>query len=98
LKGKLGPNWQIYNDTGCHGQEHAKTGAFLTRTTDENPEAVSLVAHIPHPIMASRRGIASGVSDKFSGTPNYGRTSNWTLHLGDFNGDLDEVRISNIVR
>jgi hypothetical protein len=31
-------------------------------------------------------------------SPNYGRTSNWTLHLGDFNGDLDEVRISNVVR
>jgi hypothetical protein len=31
-------------------------------------------------------------------SPNYGRTSNWTLHLGDFDGDFDEVRISNIVR
>jgi hypothetical protein len=31
-------------------------------------------------------------------TPNYGRTTDWTLHLGDFDGDLDEVRISNVVR
>jgi hypothetical protein len=30
--------------------------------------------------------------------PNYGRTSPWKLHLGDFDGDIDEVRISNVVR
>ncbi len=30
--------------------------------------------------------------------PNYGRTNNWTLHMGDFDGDIDEVRISNALR
>jgi hypothetical protein len=30
--------------------------------------------------------------------PNYGRTSNWTLTLGHFDGDIDEVHISNTVR
>jgi hypothetical protein len=29
---------------------------------------------------------------------NYGRTTPWTLTLGNFNGDIDEVRISNTVR
>jgi len=27
--------------------------------------------------------------------PNYSRTGNWTLMLGNFNGDVDELRISN---
>lgn len=30
--------------------------------------------------------------------PNYDRTSNWTLTLGHFDGDIDEVRISNVIR
>ena len=30
--------------------------------------------------------------------PNYSRTSNWTLTLGHFDGDIDEVRISNVIR
>lgn len=29
---------------------------------------------------------------------NYGRTNTWTLTLGNFDGDLDEVRISNTAR
>ena len=31
-------------------------------------------------------------------TMNYARTTPWTLTLGNFNGDIDEVRVSNIVR
>jgi hypothetical protein len=30
--------------------------------------------------------------------PNYGRTSDWTLTLGHFDGDIDEVRISSVCR
>ncbi|MEI8197209.1 MAG: LamG-like jellyroll fold domain-containing protein, partial [Phycisphaerae bacterium] len=30
--------------------------------------------------------------------PNYGRSSNWTLTLGNFDGYIDEVRVSNVVR
>lgn len=30
--------------------------------------------------------------------PNNNTTENWILHIGDFDGDLDEVRISNTVR
>lgn len=29
---------------------------------------------------------------------NTGRTTNWTLTLGNFDGDMDEVRISKVVR
>jgi hypothetical protein len=29
---------------------------------------------------------------------NYGRINNWTLTLGNFDGDIDEVRISNVIR
>jgi hypothetical protein len=30
--------------------------------------------------------------------PNYGRGNAWTLTIGNFDGDVDEVRLSNIVR
>jgi hypothetical protein len=33
-----------------------------------------------------------------SAPANYGRTSNWTFTLGNFDGDIDEVRISNSIR
>jgi len=33
-----------------------------------------------------------------STAPNYGRSGNWTIRMGDFDGDIDEVRISNVLR
>jgi hypothetical protein len=30
--------------------------------------------------------------------PYHDRSDLWTLHIGDFDGDIDEVRISNAIR
>jgi hypothetical protein len=41
-------------------------------------------------------GVSAG-SLGLSGTPNYGRSGNWTLTIGNFDGDIDYVRISKVV-
>ena len=51
-------------------------------------------------VVNETRVYVNGVAQttNYPAAPNNNSSENWTLHLGDFDGDIDEVRISNIAR
>jgi hypothetical protein len=97
--------WTVYTpgtSNPNNPQVYGPSGSIMLSATDWNQLVTLNTWHAIKITVAANGTSQLYIDGTLAGTsnvsPNYGRTSNWTLHLGDFNGDLDEVRISNILR